>query len=109
MAVARVVRAFRPALRERPHNYWLKRFFFSPLDAGLKSVCENSIFTQPLVRPQIGKHNRLRKFLVLTHPLKPLIIMNRLNADLKVRATRTSRISAASFAARFRVFVDRAC
>src|ERR1035441_5412032 len=37
----------------------------------LKSVCENSIFTQPLVRPQIGKHNTLRKFLVLTHPLKP--------------------------------------
>jgi hypothetical protein len=34
-------------------------------------VCENSIFTQPLVRPQIGKHNRLRKFLVLTHPLTP--------------------------------------
>src|ERR1035438_1811530 len=27
---------------------------------GLKSVCENSIFTQPLVRPQIGKHNTLR-------------------------------------------------
>src|ERR1019366_1907412 len=38
---------------------------------GLESVCENSIFTQPLVRPQIGKHNTLRKFLVLTHPLKP--------------------------------------
>src|ERR1035438_10765928 len=39
----------------------------SGLNAGLKSVCENSIFTQPLVRPQIGKHNTLRKFLVLTH------------------------------------------
>ncbi len=32
---------------------------------------ENSIFAQPLVRPQIGKHNTLRKFLVLTHALKP--------------------------------------
>jgi hypothetical protein len=34
--------------------------------------------------------------------------MNRLNADLKVRTTRTSLASAASFALRFRVFVDRA-
>src|ERR1035441_7834831 len=45
--------------------------YFSPLYPGLTSVCENSIFTQPLVRPQIGKHNTLRKFLVLTHPLTP--------------------------------------
>ncbi len=55
--------------------------------SGLKSVCENSIFTQPLVRPQIGKHNALRKFLVLTHPLKPLGMTKkgRTTVHLKVR------------------------
>ena len=40
-------------------------------DPGLKCLCENSNFVQRVVRNRIGKHNLLRKSLVLTQTLQP--------------------------------------